>query len=530
MSTAVAGPPLSRRARRLVLRARAPRVSWTAVAVAVIALYAAALALRSRALGAPLWMDEGMSVGIASHSLSAIPHLLRLDGSPPLYYVVLHLWMGAFGSGERAMHALSALFAVLSVPAAFWAGWRLFGRWSGVAAAALAALSPLLGLYADETRMYALLFLLATLAAGAFAQAFIHRRRAWAPGFGVLLATVVYTHNWGAFFAVSAGLAFLATIPFAERRQALLIDGAIGFGVALVLVAPWLPTMIFQSHHTGAPWSHVPHWHSLTNAVRRMLGGRQPELLLLLVAALGVVIGLVRGPSERRRAFVATFVLAAGTLMGAWLYSRMRTPAWATRYLTLVAAPLFLLLAGALLRAGPLGIAAIAVSFLGFWAGHPSQRTLEAKSNVREVATLLAPRLRPGALVLSPQPEQVPVLHYYLPPGLRYVTPLGMSADPRVMDWRDAMARYRSARYARVLHPLIRDMRAGQQLLLVQPLFHHPDAQWTRAIRRTARRWHRALKREPGLRRAGRVLPLHGSSRSTVAAYLYMKVPAGRQA
>ena len=38
-------------------------------------------------------MDEGIAVGISSHSLSAIPGILRYDGSPPLYYLLLHVWM-----------------------------------------------------------------------------------------------------------------------------------------------------------------------------------------------------------------------------------------------------------------------------------------------------------------------------------------------------------------------------------------------------------------------------------------------------
>ena len=41
------------------------------------------------------------------------------------------------------------------------------------------------------------------------------------------------------------------------------------------------------------------------------------------------------------------------------------------------------------------------------------------------------PELRPGDLVVCAQPEQVPVLSRYLPPGLRYLTPLGRSPSRR---------------------------------------------------------------------------------------------------
>ena len=71
------------------------------------------------------WLDEGISVGIASHPLSAIPELLRHDGSPPLYYALLHLWTSVFGTSEAATHLLSVAFALGAAPVAFWAGSEL---------------------------------------------------------------------------------------------------------------------------------------------------------------------------------------------------------------------------------------------------------------------------------------------------------------------------------------------------------------------------------------------------------------------
>ena len=48
--------------------------------------------------------------GIASHPLTDIPGVLRADGSPPLYYMLLHVWIGVIGGdGEARTHALSLL-------------------------------------------------------------------------------------------------------------------------------------------------------------------------------------------------------------------------------------------------------------------------------------------------------------------------------------------------------------------------------------------------------------------------------------
>ena len=65
------------------------------------------------------------------------------------------------------------------------------------------------------------------------------------------------------------------------------------------------------------------------------------------------------------------------------------------------------------------------------------------KSNVRAISEEIAPSLKPGDLVVSTQPEQIPVLSYYLPDGLRYATLWGPVDDLGVTDWRDGVERLR---------------------------------------------------------------------------------------
>src|SRR3954468_6391349 len=103
------------------------------VTVAVlVGLLAVSLFLRTRALGDSLWMDEGLSIGIASQPFFHIPSTLQVDGSPPLYYMMLSLWMKVVGSGPGETQGLSVLIALITVPAGMWAGWRLFGRRAGL--------------------------------------------------------------------------------------------------------------------------------------------------------------------------------------------------------------------------------------------------------------------------------------------------------------------------------------------------------------------------------------------------------------
>jgi mannosyltransferase len=500
---------------------RAPRCRFVTPALALLALAIAAAALRTRALDAPLWMDEGISVGIASHPLSDVPSLLRQDGSPPLYYLVLHVWMAVFGSGTTAVHALSLTFFALAVPAAVWAAWTPFGPLAGGLAGALVALDPFTAYYADDARMYTLVLLLGILATGSFVRAFVLRRRRHVGVFAVLLAALLYTHNWALFYAAATGLALAVLLVLADDRRALLRDGALAFGGALLLYAPWLPTLRFQAAHTGAPWSTEPGEAELRGALVDIWSGRTPATVLLAAAAVGAMAIAVGSRSRARRTTLALLVIAGATLLLAFAWSQVSSPAWAVRYLMIVAAPLVVVAGAGLARVGVLGVAAVVVALALSWHGHPTRTALMDKSNVAQVAGELGDGLPNGSLVVTTQPEQVPALRYYLGARVRYVTPFGPVADPQVMDWRDALGRLTRARFATAIAPLLQRLPPHARVLFVGPRFATGSTAWSRRIIRDTRRWRRALRRRLNVIDVAE--PTGHSARSTLAALVLAK-------
>jgi hypothetical protein len=470
------------------------------------ALMGISLYLRTRALDGPYWIDEGLSVGISSFPLSEIPGVLRQDGSPPLYYALLHVWMDAFGSSERATHALSILFALLAVPAALWAGWSLFGRRAGWLAATLAALNPFLTIYAQETRMYSLVILLSILATAAFLHAFAFRRRGYVPVFAALLIVMLYTHNWALFFAAGT----LAALAFAARerddRRDLLGDAAIAYGAAAVAYLPWLPTLVSQTLHTGAPWSNTPSPVELFGGFLVVLNGQGAVVALILAGGVGMGALLRRLPvSAERTAVLALLWITVGTILTAWLASQI-TPAWANRYLGVLVGPVLLLAAAVVPRAGRLGIAAVVLVAI-FWLPY-SQGT--EKSNARTLGALYASSVGPDDVVLSTHPEQVPVLAHYFGRDIRYATPLGPFPDSRVMDWRGVLGRLERATPATTLEPILDGMAAGSRVFLIRPLVRDDrawSAPWTRLVRRRSEQWELALAADGRFRRTEEYVP-----------------------
>jgi mannosyltransferase len=500
------------------VRSRAVAGTRLAAPGALVLLLAVSLYLRTRELGIGFWIDEGLSVGISDRPLHAIPHALREDGSPPLYYMLLHFWLALGGRSEGGVRALSLLFALLAVPAAWWAGKAIFRSMRAAwIAAVLMALNPFLSQYAQEARMYSLVALLAIPATACFVRAYAldaespQARRPWIAGFSVAVAVSLYTHNWPIFFTIAAAgaWALLWWLAPKERRTELVRDGLLGFGGALVLYLPWVPTTLYQAAHTGAPWAEAPSLGALSDVPTQLLG-RVPGVVLLICAGAGV-LALLRGHGaaqrfgERGRAALCLLILGAGTVLVAWAASRV-SPAWANRYLAVALPPFVLLAAGGLAFAGRLGLVGLALVAV-MWAQDAAP---VEKSNVRAVSRAIAPSLQPGDLVITTQPETVAVLHYYLPEGMRYATLTGPLTELGVWDWRDGVERLQATTPERDLQPLIDALPAGRRVVLFSPLttaVARWRAPWTKLVRLRSTEWAQYLSNDPRLR-VTQILPV----------------------
>jgi mannosyltransferase len=448
--------------------------------------------VRTRQLDAGFWIDEGISVGIAHHHWSAIPDVLHQDGSPPAYYMLLGLWIRAFGDTERATHTLSLVFGLACIPLAYAVARSLFDRPTAHLCAFLAALDPFLTYYAQETRMYELEAFLSLVVAYAYVQGVLRARTPWAAVLVVSTTLMVYTHNWGLFLCI--GLA-AATALFARERLKLFAFVAVG--VAL-LYLPWVPTLLSQARHTGAPWSNTPNFHDLVLAPSFVLGGDGPFIAMALVGG-GALAAVVRDRGTEERQIVLTLAaIAAVTIFSAFVASQV-SPAWTTRYFAVVFGPVLLLGARGLVRARGLGLVALLalVFFYGFYD------VRDDKENARQITAAVKPYLHPGEIVISTHPEQVPVLRYYLGPGQRWATTLGPLRDPLIFDWRDAVPRLEAARAEPTLNSVVGRVPKGGEFVVIAPVFRDYRAwraTWTKLVWKKSIAWTYLLERDPRFR------------------------------
>jgi hypothetical protein len=462
-----------------------------------------AFLLRLPNLGRAYWIDEGISVGIASHPVRQIPGLLRLDGSPPLFYVILHFWIKAFGTSEVATHFLPMTVSLIMVPLAYWAGTDLFDRRVGLAAAALFATNPFLSWYSTETRMYPMVVAL-TLAGVTFAsRATRDRRLRDAIAAVACFAGLLYTHDWGLYAtAVTAGVLLVLALRQGDRRLALWVAG--GLGAVVVLWLPWVPSFVDQAQNTAAPWAVRPNLGYLVADPTTALGG---TLGIVIAPLLAFGAWFTRGRRPPEYAYLAGTLAGIGVLTGlAGFLGSQVEPSWTVRYLAVIVAPILLGGAGAMgtSRRGQAIVAGACVllagwSIVGTLLPNPNARY--AKSNVAAIAEAVAPQLVPGDVVVVTQTEQLAVLAHYLPAGLRYVTPTGPVSDPYVVDWRNIVSRLHDASPCAAVAPAIDDLPIGAHVLEVDPVrkLGAKGSAWSSAVSEQVRAVDLLLGTDPSL-------------------------------
>lgn len=402
----------------------------------LLAVLLLAFGLRFHLLAAQsFWNDEGNSARLSERSVALIIEGTASDIHPPLYYLLLHGWQQAVGASEFGLRAFSAFAGVLLVAgvAAFSRTIRPRDRWRGGmvgVAALLTAVNPALIYYSQETRMYALLGLLAVLSSWALWQwrASAGRGRwPWAAAYVLLAAAGLYTHYF--FPAVLAAhnlivLAWLLTSArsvgwaTAVRRLALLWAGMML--AVLLLYAPWLPIFAgqFGADDLGERGSFVAF---LLTAVSGMTFGATIATETVRWAVVIVAILLFIGLWLGRRWVWGTavclftpllFMYAAGTVQPEYL-----------KFL-LVAVPFFLiLLATAVTTARQrsihaiLSILLIAALSLGTLSSLRNLYTnpAYARADYRGMAARILADDHPGAGIILNAPNQWEVFTYYYP-------------------------------------------------------------------------------------------------------------------
>jgi hypothetical protein len=404
-----------------------------------------------------LWLDEALSVNIAALPVGDLLEALRHDGHPPLYYLLLHVWMSVFGEGDTAVRALSGVFGVAALPLAWIAGRRLAGaagaRWALLAV----ALSPYCVRYSTETRMYSLVMLL--VLAGYLLLTDALEAPSWPRLTGVALVSglLLASHYWAFWLLAATGLLLLLrwwratdARPATSRAMAAIAAGG-------VLFLPWVPSFLYQAGHTGTPWGEPFRPTAVLQlTVADMAGGNNFSegtlggylilvfgLLALFVVHTGrrrMVLDLGTAPVVRRELAVSFLTIAIGCTVG---YATSAT--FQSRYAA-VFIPLVLVAAAVGITRVPEGAARLAAggTFVTFALVGVAWVNYFERTQSPEVAGVVSDLAQPGDVVVYCPDQLGPAYSREMPDGL--VEQAYPTLDPpERVDWVDYAERNAAA-------------------------------------------------------------------------------------
>ncbi len=395
-----------------------------------------------------LWWDESLSLHRAKGSLEQVltneilltdgeTDLPTIDNHPPLYFLLLWVAVRLFGQSEFVLRFVSLSFAVLLVPLLYLTGRQLVDERTGIAAAALGAISPMALWYGQEARMYAMLAALGLLSVYCLVRAFfpngertaLRHRWPWIVAYVVAAISLVLTHYLSALLVVFelAALSWFLLRQSASRRAIVLTVVLVAVGLAPLLVYGW---GVQPLQDTVPGFTYVPLWMLLRDLLNSFSLGLSVDLgnwyvllvdlLFLLMAGIGFA-ALVR-PAAPRRWHGAGWLLIGYLLVPVvliYLSSFVRPAYMTSRHLIFVSPAFSLLVAAGLTRwrgrslwipvlAGAIMVAGIGHSTVNYFSA-----TAYAKPDHRSWGRYLREQVRPGDIVVVDPPHVAELYQYY---------------------------------------------------------------------------------------------------------------------
>lgn len=335
-----------------------------------------------------LWFDEIFSVHAAEHPWGSLLQFVAADlVHPPLFYILLKIWIGIGGESLLWLRLFPAIVSIAAVlPILLMARELKLSAAETTLALLLLAVSGYLIKYAQEVRMYSLLFFLSGCSLWLFIASV--RRQRLSNGLVVALTAVnllmIYSHYYG-WLVVAIELAVAVWVNRAFAKKLIL-----SFLVLLLSYVPWIVLLwrafAVQRMNQNVGWIPRPGLRALTEFVTFLAQPFvSPEsnidkpinsfgvglVLLTFVAPVVILIWQSirrRQPDEQSRSIRLLAVLTCAPivtiLLISWILPRS---IWGARHLIIVVVPCAMIAAIAIIRLQPYWARVAIVLIVGCW-------------------------------------------------------------------------------------------------------------------------------------------------------------------
>ena len=277
-----------------MVRARKHLVVGFFLAIGLIAL-----ASRGLVSAYSYWSDEAFTVAtVNSDWLSMFRDWMIPDTAPPLYSVMLKIWVSVFGSSEITTRAFSLLCVSISLVVLALASWKK-GLVAFYASILFLGTAPFFSRYGQESRNYGLVLLLASVSVSLLLNALYVSDQSresgdrWLPWFRLSLLALSLSHYFALVYAFS--LLFSKAVFQLCRACYSRKDLEIDLATSVVMLA-W-PVYHFGvagnlgSSYSMFSWNQVhPISGTISNLVSGLLPVAQGSFLLSLLTVVVIAV------------------------------------------------------------------------------------------------------------------------------------------------------------------------------------------------------------------------------------------------
>jgi 4-amino-4-deoxy-L-arabinose transferase-like glycosyltransferase len=387
-----------------------------------------------------IWVDEANLILTAGQPLETLLAKLRLDSSPPLYYIAIHIWGGLFGDSPFALRLLSVISGVLLVAATWWVASDLLSSRAGLWAAFYLAVNPAQSFFSQQVRMYVWLALFSLLSlAGLVRYLRDGQRRDFVLWVGASVLAL-YNHNFAVYVGVAHAVLIAVSGQVRSRFRMWLLAAAI---VALAYSA-WIPTLLGQLRNADHYAWYLPLWdyHGVVGTTALSLRSFSPSLEYLTYSWLGsahwsfstviptlgaCALACLGSWLSIRRVREAGAAVALWPVIGlvapalsALMLSLWLTPNYVPGRVDQMMLPEFALLVGigiAYLRPLPirvaLGVAILALAIVAKYQMYDAYRSPSETGGDRAAALAIIDASQPHDVIITTSLSRAPLTYYF---------------------------------------------------------------------------------------------------------------------
>lgn len=289
---------------------------------------------------ASLWGDELYSL-FSVHPSNSWYEVLYWQRAmqPPLYFMVLWVWLKVFVYNEFYARLLSVLAGVLCIFASGYLGKVIKNRWVGIGMAILIAFSPTQIWYSLEARFYVFVYLFAALSLLLYWYILQNKTKNLFLFFlkAVVDAALCYFHHFGIVF-VFAQFSFDLYLLFKEKDRAYFLRNLGSYVLAASFYAPWVFWGLLQG------LSVKQYWLKETDVLKYYLFNLDYPVFVQLTATAFIIVFLVQlFRNQLSRSYLLLPVICFFVIAVPVAYSYIKFPILVDRYAMVMAPAIYLM-------------------------------------------------------------------------------------------------------------------------------------------------------------------------------------------